>query len=175
MASTYNNYKNAIFRNDFQESNFYIFFIFLLNQFLLGQISLSEFCPENKNSYSDPAGQYYDWIELYNSSTQAQSTKGLYLTDKFDKPDKWLLPELTIPPFGYLIIFASSLNTFENQHWHTNFSLDKDGEFIGLWSDQNYWIDSLSFGLIPTDYSFIKMKIIYGSVHIKPHHQKKIQ
>lgn len=113
-----------------------LFLLPLINQCLIGQINLSEFCPENKNTYSDPTGQYYDWIELYNSSSQAQSLKGYYLTDKNDKPDKWPLPDLMIPPSGYLILIASGQNTFINSHWHTNFSLNKDGEYIGLWSDQ---------------------------------------
>ncbi len=133
-----------------------LFLLPLINQCLIGQINLSEFCPENKNTYSDPTGQYYDWIELYNSSSQAQSLKGYYLTDKNDKPDKWPLPDLMIPPSGYLILIASGQNTFINSHWHTNFSLNKDGEYIGLWSDQKNWIDSFSFGSIPTDYSYIK-------------------
>ncbi|MCP4261373.1 MAG: hypothetical protein GY774_28310, partial [Planctomycetes bacterium] len=110
------------------------------------------------SSAQDPQGQYDDWIEIYNVSSDAIDIGGLYLTDNLSNPTKWQIldgiPVLTtIPPHGYLLIWAD--DDTEYSGLHANFKLDADGEEIGLFdSDGSTLIDSIVFPDQTTDISF---------------------
>ena len=51
----------------------------------------------NDTTIEDPdeAGQYPDWIELYNASDETITLNGLYLTDDTNEPTKWQIPVAT--------------------------------------------------------------------------------
>ena len=59
---------------------------------------------------------------------------GYYLTDKANNKTKWQFPDVTVAAGGYLVVFADSDHNDRdpNQELHTGFSLDKDGEYLGL-------------------------------------------
>ena len=40
----------------------------------------------------DEAGEYDDWIEIYNTSGEYIDLSGMYLTDKSDNLTKWKFP-----------------------------------------------------------------------------------
>ena len=79
-----------------------------------------------------------DWIELYNNGASDVSLLNWSLTDDPLTPAKWVLPSVTIPAGGYLVIIADNLDLKSNPggYLHTNFKLSNDGEFLGLY-DQN--------------------------------------
>jgi hypothetical protein len=78
-----------------------------------------------------------DWVELENLTELPYDIGGYHLTDN-QNPKKWRFPAgTTIPPRGYLVVFASSLNIVdpaldESGRLHTNFSLRVEGEYIAL-------------------------------------------
>lgn len=41
-----------------------------------------------------------DWVKVYNNSSEAVSTEGLYLTDTLLNPQKWAFPAFTIEPYS---------------------------------------------------------------------------
>ena len=82
-------------------------FFFLFHAIAVGQLSITEFVADNDGSYLDSDGEASDWIELSNSGASAVSTDGLYLTDNASDLTQWMLPDVTIPAGGYLVIFAS--------------------------------------------------------------------
>lgn len=69
---------------------------------------------------ASPVDQLYDWVEIYNGSSQAVDLSGYGLSDSPDKPRKWQFPSGTVIQSGqYLGIYlsgkeASSLNGFLN-------------------------------------------------------------
>ena len=98
-----------------------------------------------------------DWIELYNPGSEPYTMNGFFLTDDFNDPLKWEIPDNTIiGPDDYLIVWADNYDEQPNQtytrpywpwdnyttrHFHTNFKLSKAGEEIGLYKvgeEQNY-------------------------------------
>ena len=98
-----------------------------------GQLSITEFVADNDGSYLDSDGEASDWIELSNSGASAVSTDGLYLTDNASDLTRWMLPDVTIPAGGYLVIFASGKDRNDPQgELHTNFSLSARGEYLAL-------------------------------------------
>ncbi|MCP4456195.1 MAG: hypothetical protein GY809_32455 [Planctomycetes bacterium] len=57
---------------------------------------INEFMASNTATLEDPddAGQWPDWIELYNASDQPVTLNGLYLSDDVNKPTKWRVSEV---------------------------------------------------------------------------------
>lgn len=71
-----------------------------------------------------------DWIEIRNTEPVTAHLDGFSLTDDLSSPNQWEFPTGTsIPPNGYLVVFASGFNTSdpnldENGYLHTNFRLN---------------------------------------------------
>lgn len=93
---------------------------------------ISEFMSLNTRSLIDEDGDSSDWIEIENPDDTAVSLEGWHLTDDPAKPTKWTLPAVTLPPNGYLVIFASNKDRNDpTAILHTNFTL-QPSEFVGL-------------------------------------------
>ncbi len=119
---------------------------------------INEFMASNSQTQSDEFGEYEDWIEIYNASNNPIPMRGLYLSDDADEADKWQLPFYTLYPGEYLIVWAD--NDTEQGDYHSNFRLDKDGEFLGLFDSKHNNlapIDTLTFSAIDTDESYARM------------------
>ncbi len=97
-------------------------------------IWISEFCADNTGDLLTVDGEESDWIELQNSGTSAMDIGGWYLTDKASERTKWSFPSgTTIASNGFLIVFADGAAVAQtNGELHANFSLSKDGEYLGL-------------------------------------------
>jgi hypothetical protein len=97
------------------------------------QFAITEFMAENNTSLNDEDGTNSDWIEIHNESAAAASLAGWSLTDDPGKPAKWRFPAVTMPPDGYLIVFASDKNrAVADRQLHTNFRLSSSGEYLAL-------------------------------------------
>ena len=111
-----------------------LFYIMLWTGILFAQqndIVINEFMASNSTILLDEDGEYSDWIELYNTGTQAIDLGGWYISDNPGTPTKWQFPSIIIPSGGYLVIFASGKDHFGSE-LHTNFSLKSSGEYLGL-------------------------------------------
>lgn len=114
---------------------------------------INEVQSSNGDTYQDEYLEHDDWIELFNPNDTAVNINGYYLTDDQSKPTKYAINnDLTISANGHLIIWCDHENVQGLNH--TNFTLNKFGDFIGLVSPNGDFIDSLSFGAIYRDYSF---------------------
>ncbi len=124
-------------------------------QIVTDAIVVNEFMADNSTTIPDPNGEFDDWIELYNPTTNAITLTGKYLTDKKDNLTKYQFTQqnLMLNPNEYLLIWCDEQQ--EQQGIHTNFKLSAGGEFIALVdADGITVIDSLSFGPQTTDISF---------------------
>lgn len=105
-------------------------------QVFSGDIVINEFLASNGLGLTDEDGDSSDWIELYNRGDRPVNLSGWSLTDDPDLPEKWPLPNLTLPAGHYLLVFASGKNRYElrpDAYLHTNFRLSSDGGFLGLY------------------------------------------
>lgn len=82
-----------------------------------------------------------DWIEIYNGNSTSVNLEGWYLTDDENNLTKWRFPRIIISRNQYLIVFASEKDRkyspnnypyFDGTYYHTNFELDRDGEYLAL-------------------------------------------
>ena len=111
-------------------------------------VVINEFMASNSHTLADGGGQFDDWIELYNPSSQSVDVGGLYLTDDLADPAKWQFPEgqpslTTIPALGYLLIWADG-DTRAGE-LHAGFGLSAEGEELGLFDADGTLIDSIVF------------------------------
>ncbi|MGD8396497.1 MAG: CotH kinase family protein, partial [Candidatus Eiseniibacteriota bacterium] len=107
----------------------------------------NEIMADNDNVIQDEFGDYDDWFELYNAGTVAIDLSGHFMTDDPAQPMQWALPDTTIQPGGFLLFWADG-EPLEGPT-HTNFRLDYDGEFLGLFApvaDGNYPVETTSWG-----------------------------
>jgi hypothetical protein len=61
---------------------------------------INEVMADNERTIEDPceAGEYPDWIELYNASDETITLNGLYLTDDLNEPTQWQIPPEIVGP-----------------------------------------------------------------------------
>jgi len=112
---------------------------------------INEFMADNEETITDEHGNYSDWVELFNGDSRDVYLGDYYLTDNFDDPDRWRLPQVTIRAGGFLLIWADG-NVAAGNH-HASFRLSKEGEEIGLYSPDMLVVDTITFGLQREDVS----------------------
>jgi hypothetical protein len=98
-----------------------------------GQPVISEFVADNALGLRDEDGDASDWVEVHNPTPQALALDGWGLTDNAADPLKWRFPAVVLAPGEFRVVFASGKDRrAPGGELHTNFSLGKDGEFLGL-------------------------------------------
>jgi hypothetical protein len=94
---------------------------------------ISEFMAENSSGLRDEDGDRPDWIEIFNPGPGAVDLGGWFLTDSATDLTKWRFPAVTLPPNEFLVVWASGKDrTNSPARLHTNFRLDKTGEYLAL-------------------------------------------
>jgi len=120
-------------------------------------IVINEIMAKNSSTIRDPQGEYDDWIELKNVTSEMVDLSGMYLSDKLENPLKWkILDETQIEPNSYLIIWADEDGSADTG-LHANFKLSADGETVLLFNsveNGNTLLDSISFVALSTEQSF---------------------
>ncbi len=96
-------------------------------------VVINEFMAVNTTNLMDQNGEYSDWIELQNVSSNIINLNGWNLTDKIDDLRQWSFPATNIGPGKFILVFASGKNrAVSGQQLHTNFKLTGNGEYLGL-------------------------------------------
>jgi hypothetical protein len=118
---------------------------------------INEVMASNNSIYEDPdnAGEYPDWIEIYNAGDEAIDMSGMYLTDNLGNPTQWRIPNgIVLAADDYIVILADLLD-YQGTALHTNFKLSAGGEQVGLFHpDGVTLVDSLDFEEQYTDISY---------------------
>ncbi|MCB0841336.1 MAG: lamin tail domain-containing protein, partial [Bacteroidetes bacterium] len=115
-------------------------------------VYINEFLAGNSITNTDEAGEYDDWIELYNAGSSPVDVGGLFITDNLADANPYQIPTTdplltTIPPNGFLLLWAD--RQMSQGVLHVDIKLSGGGEQIGLIQingDSTLFIDSLTFG-----------------------------
>jgi hypothetical protein len=120
---------------------------------------INEVMSSNSGTIEDPdeAGEYPDWIELYNPGSTPVDIGGMYLTDTLSTPKMCLIPanapaKTTIGPGGYLMIWADDEPA--QGPLHVKFKLSAGGEAVGLSDSAGNVIDTITFTSQTADESY---------------------
>lgn len=117
-------------------------------------IVINEIQAKNNTTQPDQNGEFQDWIELYNNSSQDIDLSNYYLSDKGSLLNRWQFPTGTvISPDEYLIVWADA-DTFQ-AGLHANFKLSAGGESVYL-SDGTTVFQKLKYQYFDADTSFAR-------------------
>lgn len=73
----------------------------------LPAVIISEFLSSNNGTISDEDGEFSDWIEIKNNSTETVNLQGWGLSDDDTKPFKWTFPTVNLEAGQHLLVWAS--------------------------------------------------------------------
>lgn len=108
---------------------------------------INEFIALNDAGIQDEAGEYEDWVEIYNPGPDDVSMSGLFLTDNLTETTQWAFPDMILEAGDFMVVWCDSDES--DGPLHANFKLSGGGEEIGLYgrlAAGNEVIDSYVFG-----------------------------
>ena len=132
----------------------------------IGDLVINELMASNETTASDQDGEFDDWIELYNNSTETLSLDGLYLSDDPDDLLQWAFPDgLTLDPDSYLIVWCDKDDDQDGLHADIKFSADGENAILS-YADGTV-IESVEFGEQETDMGYARIPNGTGDFIIK--------
>jgi len=110
----------------------------------------------SNNSYLAQNGySFYDWIELYNNSSESINLSDYYLSNDESKLTLYRLPAISLDPNQYIVIMCSGDQALTNDnYYHANFKLGSS-ESIYL-SNADGIKDSVFIYDLPIDCSYCR-------------------
>jgi hypothetical protein len=85
-----------------------VFALLIFNfQFSFAQVYINEGSNKNYTAIADEYGDYPDWIEIYNPSSDTLQLLNYSLSDEINNPTKWVFPNTQLLPGEYKLIFCS--------------------------------------------------------------------
>jgi hypothetical protein len=120
-------------------------------------VRINEFLATNQTILTDGDGEYSDWLEISNPTSEDIDLFNWTLTDKKSQVHMWIFPDIILRKGDYLVVFASGKNRRKaGEELHTNFSINGDGEYLGLFDSSGKVVSefSPSFPLQQKDISY---------------------
>ena len=124
-----------------------LFFTIIFSSTLFGQIVINEFSAANYDSFQDNYGEYHDWIEIYNNSSNSIDLDGWYLSDKASNLTKWQFPaSFILGANTTALIYCSGRDELIGGIAHTNFKITqtKGNEVFVISDPSSNIIDSIT-------------------------------
>jgi hypothetical protein len=131
-----------------------------------GDLVINEIMASNETTVTDQDGEYDDWLELYNNSSETLSLDNLYLSDDPTDLLIWQFPTgLTIAPNSYLIVWCDKDEDQVGLHADIKFSAG--GESAILSYADGTIIENITFGAQTDDMSYARVPNGTGSFVIQ--------
>ncbi len=115
---------------------------------------INEIMPLNMDHLADEFGEYDDWCELYNAGNEAIFIGNKYLSNNHLEPNKWQLPNLTLEPGEFVLLWLD--DDEEQGVFHADFALNNGGDELylyGVEEGEYRLMDERAFGNIPPNFS----------------------
>ena len=114
-------------------------------------VVINEVMAGNTRTLAAEDGQYYDYIELANTSGADVDISGWYLSDDAADNMAWRVPEGTVVPAnGYLLLYASG----RGEGLHANFRLSAEGEAAVLTNDKGQIVSIADYDILDADQAY---------------------
>jgi hypothetical protein len=105
--------------------------------FGLPQVRINEFVAANISGLKDENGEFVDWIELYNYGANTVNLAGWSLSDDREDPGRWIFSATNLAARKFLLVFASGKDRRTGTNLHTNFKLNANGSYLGLYNGES--------------------------------------
>lgn len=119
-----------------------------------GSIVINEILLDNFSSIKTKQGNYYAWVELYNTSNTAVQLENWSLSDTLQTPEKWKFPKISIAPKGFILVYLSGSAEASQGELHASFTLPKKDARLFLFNPQSQLIHLVGPISLHTDVSF---------------------
>jgi hypothetical protein len=95
---------------------------------------INEVLASNDTTQADSAGEYDDWVEIYNNGDTIVQLTGFYLTDDPDEPTVFAFPAgVGIDAGGFLAVWCDGQpEQTTGTEYHTSFKLNRKGDAVYL-------------------------------------------
>lgn len=139
--------------------------LFLLPDWMNGQIMINEIQVANVDMFIDPSFNYGSWVELYNPTEQTISLAGMKLrqTNSEGKVNEQRLTELhgTLQPMGFCLLWFDH-NSKDGFYGKTAgqqipFKMDEEGGIVELFNSMNVLQDAVSYPPAVTRCSYARI------------------
>jgi hypothetical protein len=125
-------------------------------QHMTNGVVINEVLASNVAGETDEAGDYEDWVELYNNNNFNVDLSGFHLTDDGGVLDKWTFPSgTTIAANGYLIVWAD--NEAAEGPLHASWKLSDGGESVIFSNALLQTFDQVAFGNQGADTAYARI------------------
>ncbi|GGG59131.1 CotH kinase family protein [Bizionia arctica] len=132
----------------------------------IGDLVINEIMASNETTVTDQDGEYDDWLELYNNSSETLSLDNLYLSDDPTDLLAWQFPSgITIAPNSYLIVWCDKDDDQDGLHADIKFSAG--GESAILSYADGTIIEDITFGEQEDDMGYARIPNGTGSFVIQ--------
>lgn len=118
-------------------------------------VVISEVQTANRSAITDSAGNFSDWIELYNYGETTADLTGYYLSDDPERPLKWKLPDLQVEAGAYVVIPCTGV---EGNPAEASFKLSKNGCSLVLSGPVGNLVTGVECPAMEEDYSWQMME-----------------
>lgn len=112
-------------------------------------VVLSELMSANRSAIRDGNGEWSDYIELWNSGSEAADLTGFWLSDDGSELCKWQFPALTLQGDERRVIFMGGETV--GDELHASFSLSSSGETLYLSSPGGFLLWEFPFASMGKD------------------------
>lgn len=111
-------------------------------------VAINEWMANNVTTIADEAGEFDDWIELFNPSFNDQFLDHICLSDSIENLGKWKMPDTSITANGFLLLWADEDKS--QGPLHMSFKLSSafgENIYVSYYNGDSYRIlDSITFG-----------------------------
>lgn len=124
-------------------------------------VVINEFLASNATGYTDEAGEYDDWVEIYNTGDTLVQLDGLYLSDdRQAQPTRWAFPDgQGIDAHSYFLVWCDA--QVEQGTNHASFKLNKSGDQLNIFyvegGNDPVQVDAITYEEQTTDMSFARV------------------
>lgn len=101
----------------------------------------------------DQFGQTPAWVELYNRGTESVQLDQYFLSHNQSKPNLWKLPQYELAAGQVFLIYLSGRDIRDDQPFHSNFTIDKNGSPVLLFNINGTLEDESPQGCVPINRS----------------------
>lgn len=118
-------------------------------------LHIAEVLPDNQSVVACEDGSYAPYVKLYNSSASPVSLASFCLSDDRNDPMKWQMPDVTVAPGAYAMIFLSGRDN-DSGELHASFKLGSEDNGLYLSDIQAQICDSFIWDLsVPEDIAVV--------------------
>ena len=115
---------------------------------------ISEVMTDNASAYPDEKGAFSDWVEIWNTSSQAIELKNCGLSNRNDKI-QFLFPDETLQPGERIVVFCDKTNQSESgKVMHAKFKLSSTGCAVFLFDSSGTAVDQVTVPTLNADESY---------------------